>query len=216
MGSKSSGTPSWEGLAVCTFAVMGEVFLGIEHITDPSGYDHMLFLVALAAWADLQHWRKIFLLATAFTLGHSITLALAGFDVVRPHSTWIEFLIPVSIFFTGLYNCRRSLTRKRRSTEPPPGFDGVAYLATTGFGLIHGLGFSSFFRMTRDETSSLVLGLFQFNLGVEIGQVLILLVFLAMASLLRGLGISAREQQLFFAGAAVGLSLIMALERLPI
>lgn len=194
---------------------MQDILLGIAHITDFAGYDHMLFLVALAAWADLQHIWRIMLLATAFTIGHSITLALAGLDIVRPIAPIVEFLIPVSILFTALYNTRRTLTRKRRSTEPKPGFDFLGYAVTIGFGLIHGLGFSSFFRMTRDSAGSLVMGLLKFNLGVELGQILILLVFLALASLLRGFGVTPREQQLFFAGSAAGLAFIMALERLP-
>lgn len=194
---------------------MQDILLGIAHITDFAGYDHMLYLVALAAWADLQHIWRIMLLATAFTIGHSITLALAGLDIVRPIAPIVEFLIPVSILFTALYNTRRTLTRKRRSTEPKPGFDFLGYAVTIGFGLIHGLGFSSFFRMTRDSAGSLVMGLLKFNLGVELGQILILLVFLALASLLRGFGVTPREQQLFFAGSAAGLAFIMALERLP-
>ena len=194
---------------------MHDIGLGIRHITDFAGYDHMLYLVALAAWADLKSVWRILLLATAFTIGHSITLALAGLNLVRPNSTWIEFLIPVSILFTALYNSRRTLTATRRSTEPKPRFDLLGYAVTVGFGLIHGLGFSSFFRMTRDSAGSLVMGLLKFNLGVELGQILILLVFLALASFLRGLGVTSREQQLFFAGSAAGLSLIMALQRLP-
>lgn len=194
---------------------MQDILLGIAHITDFAGYDHMLYLVALAAWADFQHIWRIMLLATAFTIGHSITLALAGLDIVRPIAPIVEFLIPVSILFTALYNTRRSITRKRRSTEPKPGFDFLGYAVTIGFGLIHGLGFSSFFRMTRDSAGSLVMGLLKFNLGVELGQILILLIFLALASLLRGFGVTPREQQLFFGGSAAGLSFIMALERLP-
>lgn len=194
---------------------MQDILLGIAHITDFAGYDHMLYLVALAAWADLQHTWRILLLATAFTIGHSITLALAGLDIVRPNASVIEFLIPISILFTALYNTRRTITRKRRSNEPKQGFDLLGYAVTIGFGLIHGLGFSSFFRMTRDSAGSLVMGLLKFNLGVELGQIIILLLFLALASLLRGFGVTPREQQLFFAGSAVGLSFIMALERLP-
>jgi len=91
----------------------------------------------------------------------------------------------------------------------------LGYAVTLGFGLIHGLGFSTFFRMTRDGAEALVWGLFKFNLGVELGQICILLVFLSIASFIRGFGVTPREQQLFFAGAAAGLSLIMALERIP-
>lgn len=194
---------------------MEDIWLGIIHITDFEGFDHMLYLVALAAWADLQNTWRILLMATAFTLGHSITLAMAGLDWIRPNGAWIEFLIPVSILFTALYNTRRGLTQKRRGPESQEGFDALGYAVTLGFGLIHGLGFSTFFRMTRDGAEALVWGLFKFNLGVELGQICILLVFLTIASFIRGFGVTPREQQLFFAGAAAGLSLIMALERIP-
>ena len=89
------------------------------------------------------------------------------------------------------------------------------YVMAVGFGLIHGLGFSSFFRISRDEAAGFVGGLFRFNLGVEIGQLVIVLVLLALASLARALGVSERDQQVFVCGGAIALSLVMVLERLP-
>jgi hypothetical protein len=150
---------------------------GIRHITDISGYDHMLFLLALCAPYTWKQWKPVVLLATAFTLGHSISLALAAFGVVRFSSYYIELLIPASIVITALTN----ISYLKHSANHVP---WTRYVVTTIFGIIHGLGFSSFFRMIYDETSSLVKSLLLFNLGVEVGQLAIIGVILTLAWLL--------------------------------
>ena len=86
---------------------MNEIYMGVEHITDLNGYDHMLYLLALVAWANLADAWRVVILATAFTLGHSITLLLAGMGWVHADGAWIEFLIPVTITATALWNLRR-------------------------------------------------------------------------------------------------------------
>ncbi|MEC7694229.1 MAG: HupE/UreJ family protein [Bacteroidota bacterium] len=186
---------------------MNDIALGITHITDWQGYDHMLYLLALVARYDLRHAGKAALLATAFTVGHSLTLAVASLDLFRVPGKWVEFLIPVTILITALWSLRsgEGSAQTRRRT----------YIMAACFGLIHGLGFSSFFRISRDETAGFIGGLFRFNLGVEIGQLVIVAVMLALASLLRAAQVSERDQQLFICGGAVFLSLVMALERLP-
>lgn len=189
---------------------MDDILMGIQHITDWRGYDHMLYLLALAAWADWKGAGRLVLLATAFTLGHSVTLFLAGMDWVRPNGTWIEFLIPVSIVVTALLNLRRSAA-KGQGYRPGRWLYGV----TVAFGLIHGLGFSTFFRISRDPGEGIVMPLLRFNLGVEIGQLAFLLAFLAVASLLRSLGVTQREQQVFVCAGTFSVALLMALERMP-
>ena len=186
---------------------MNDIALGISHITDWPGYDHMRYLLALVARYDLRHAGKAALLATAFTVGHSLTLAIASLDLFRVPGDWVEFLIPVTILVTALWSLRSgdATPKQRRWT----------YLMAAGFGLIHGLGFSSFFRISRDETAGFIGGLFRFNLGVEIGQLVSVAIMLALASLLRAAKVSERDQQLFVCGGAVFLSLVMALERLP-
>ena len=91
---------------------MNEIYMGVEHITDLNGYDHMLYLLALVAWASLADAWRVVLLATAFTLGHSITLLLAGMGWVHADGAWIEFLIPVTITATALWNLRRGAGSK--------------------------------------------------------------------------------------------------------
>jgi hypothetical protein len=189
---------------------MDDILLGIQHITDWRGYDHMLYLLALAAWADWKGLGRLVVLATAFTIGHSVTLFLAGMDWVRPNGAWIEFLIPVSIALTAIFNLRRE-AGKGGGYRP----SRWLYAITIAFGLIHGLGFSSFFRITRDEGAGIVMPLLRFNLGVEIGQLAFLLAFVAIASLLRALGVTQREQQVFVCAGSLAIALLLAMERLP-
>jgi hypothetical protein len=186
---------------------MNDIALGVSHITDWQGYDHMLFLLALVARLDLRHAWRAALVATAFTVGHSLTLAIASLDLFRMPGDWIEFLIAVTILLAALWNLRAG--------EPTAKQQRLTYAMAALFGLIHGLGFSSFFRISRGETAGFVGGLFRFNLGVEIGQLVIVAVLLALASVVRAFGVSEREQQLFVCGGAIALSVVMALERIP-
>lgn len=183
--------------------------MGIDHITDLQGYDHMLYLLALVAWASLVDFLRVLLLATAFTIGHTLTLLLAGMGWVHPFGNWIEFLIPVTICCTALWNLRR------KAGQEAAAVNRLTYVMTIGFGLIHGLGFSSFFRMMRDESESIVFPLLRFNAGVELGQAALLLGFLAIASLFQALGVRQREQQVFVCAATGVTALLMALDRIP-
>lgn len=188
---------------------MNDFYLGIEHITDFDGYDHMLFLLALVAWANLKDAWRVVILATAFTVGHSITLLLAGMGWVHADGRWIEFLIPVSIAFTAAWNLRREAGKRHAWGN------GLTYATTVIFGLIHGLGFSSFFRMMREDGESIVMPLLRFNLGVEAGQLLILMVCLASATLLKAVGVTQREQQVFVCAVTGTLAAGMAIQRMP-
>ena len=139
--------------------------LGFRHITAPSALDHLLFLVALVAPYRLRDWRHLLGVASAFTVGHSITLAL----VVTGAAHLIEFLIPVTIICAGLENIRRAGRR-------PAGWVRPALAA--GFGLIHGAGFANFLREM--FTGGVTVPLFAFNVGIELGQVVILSLALAV------------------------------------
>jgi len=139
--------------------------LGFTHILDPQGIDHILFLIALTLPFSLKDWKRVIILVTAFTIGHSVTLALAAFDIIAVNSRIIEILIAVSIFMTALINLIRPSYQKEDSMIS-------SYILALGFGLIHGLGFSNFFKsLFGDE--SIVKPLLSFNIGVECAQVLI-------------------------------------------
>lgn len=184
---------------------------GILHITDFEGYDHMVYLIALVSIYDYREIKRVILLATAFTIGHSLTLILAGLDVIRPNSGLIEFLIPVSILLTGLSNLRYA---KRHKTPVP--YHGLRYLIAIAFGLIHGMGFSTYFRMIVDRGESIVQPLLFFNLGVEVGQLLIVIVFMLITFLFQGMfRIQQRDWILFFAGVTSGIAGMLCLDTWP-
>ncbi len=191
--------------------------LGFEHISDLQGYDHILFIVALCAVYRPSEWKKVAILVTAFTLGHSLTLALAALDIVRFPGAWIEFLIPVTILGTALFNVIGKSTDKAQQGLFNKKIS-INYLFALLFGLIHGMGFSNFFRASAlpGEENSLLSQLLAFNIGVELGQLMIVVTILFSAYVgMQVLRIQKREWNLFISGAAAGLSLVMVLERIP-
>ena len=188
---------------------MNVIIEGAKHILDPEGYDHILFLIALVASFDLSKVLRVILLATAFTVGHSLTLLLASIDFLRVDTGWVEFLIQVSILIMAI-TATLGVSRDKS-------FDKIwAYFLILVIGLIHGLGFSSYFRMHVDRGESIVMPLLKFNLGVEVGQIIILLVALSLFSIGRALGVSVRHQQIFVGGLAIGLSILAAVQKFPL
>ncbi|HXI64699.1 MAG TPA: HupE/UreJ family protein [Gemmatimonadales bacterium] len=141
------------------------ITLGFRHITDLEAMDHILFLFALAAIYRLRDWRDSLWVVTAFTLGHSVTLALAVTGTLVLPTRLIEFLIPVTIVATCLDNLIPSFQGVRTVSRYRPVFAGV-------FGLIHGAGFANYLRsMFVDQ---IALPLFGFNVGIELGQLVVL------------------------------------------
>ena len=187
---------------------MGNYFVdGILHITDVEGYDHMLFLLAMCAPFTWKDWKPVAILATAFTLGHSISLALAAFDVIRFSSDIIEFLIPVTILVTSIFNF---------STGASTSVSLYRYASAAVFGVIHGMGFSSFFRMISTENDSFIQQLFLFNIGVEAGQLLILCVILSVVAITTfAIPSTKAKQTKILAGLSFLLALGLAIEKFP-
>ena len=146
--------------------------LGLLHIADLRAYDHIVFLVALCAAYTLRSWKKLLVLVTAFTVGHSLTLALAALQVISPPARWVELLIPVTIIVTAAYNLS-TLERNLQAMK-------IKYLSALLFGLIHGTGFSSYFRSLLGQKTEIVAPLFAFNIGIEVGQLLIVAALMAI------------------------------------
>ncbi|MCU0449288.1 MAG: HupE/UreJ family protein [Bernardetiaceae bacterium] len=173
---------------------------GIRHISDLGAYDHILFVTALCAIYQAVHWRKLLILVTAFTVGHSITLALATLKLVSFRTELIEFLIPVTIVVTCLINLQQAGQR-----EPAGGW--ARYAMALFFGLIHGLGFSNYLRSLLGKEASITLPLFAFNLGLELGQLLIVAVILIITALLINLlRVKPRDWALVLSGAVAGVA----------
>jgi hypothetical protein len=160
----------------------------------------MLFLLAMCSPFTFKQWKPVVLLATAFTIGHSMSLVLAALDVVRFSSDLIEFLIPITIVITASFN----LIGTRNATN----VHYLRYISAAVFGVIHGMGFSSFFRMLSNEGDSFIAQLFFFNLGVEAGQLVIVAAILSCIALITFFIPAANEK----IGRVLGvLSLFMAL-----
>ena len=184
--------------------------LGKDHIADLNGYDHILFVAALCLGYLPRDWKKILILVTAFTIGHSITLALSALNLVNVSIEWVEFLIPVTIVLTALFNTRSLKGFEERNMK-------VVYGLTTFFGLIHGLGFSNYLKSLLGKDSSIISQLLAFNLGLEAGQIIIVALILLLSVIcVRGLGVERRNFILFASGAVFGIALIMAIERFPL
>ena len=189
--------------------------LGFDHISDITAYDHILFIVALCAIYRLEEWRKVLILVTAFTIGHSITLALAALDILRFSSDVIEFLIPLTILITSIYNVTRKETPSLLPRQTFSRSLNINYGFALFFGLIHGMGFSNFLKSTLmpGQESELVAQLFAFNIGIELGQLLIVCcILIASYIALNPLNIRQRDWRLFVSGATAGISLILMME----
>lgn len=181
--------------------------IGREHILDWQAYDHILFLIALCAIYLLQDWKKVLILVTAFTIGHSITLALSTLDIVSVRSDIIEFLIPVTIFITALSN----LLRKQSALTPAN--LNMNYFFGMFFGLIHGLGFSNYLKSILGREDSIVTPLLSFNLGLELGQIIIVLVFMTVSFVFVNLfNVARRDWNLIISSAVAGISLMLMME----
>jgi hypothetical protein len=178
--------------------------LGLNHIADISAYDHIVFLMALGARYQAHEWKKILILITAFTIGHSLTLALATFKVVVINSKIIEFLIPVTILMTCLYNVfSRSSERSRQKIQ-------LNYILALVFGFIHGMGFSNYLQAILGKEESITLPLLSFNLGIEIGQIIIMSLFFVILFIFEQLlRVRHRDWNIFVSGMAAGISLIL-------
>ena len=182
--------------------------LGWEHILDWQGYDHILFVTAFCGIYSLQNWKRVLGSVTAFTVGHSLTLALSVFDQIRVSTALVEFLIPVTILITALFNIINK--------KPKPSAAKVSYSMALFFGLIHGMGFSNYLKSLLGRSSNIMLELFSFNLGLEAGQLVIVLVVLFLSWLIVSwFKVQQREWNLFLSSAIFGIAFTMALERLP-
>jgi hypothetical protein len=179
--------------------------LGKDHILDyANGYDHILFVIVLCALYVVRDWKKVLILITSFTIGHSITLALATLDVIRFNATLIEFLIPLTIFITAVSNLFRSEAAVERSSVQ------INYLFALFFGLIHGLGFSNYLREILGQQQSITVPLLAFNLGLEFGQIIVVAIFMAISFLLVDLlTLNRRDWKMIISSAIAGIAFIL-------
>ena len=182
--------------------------LGWQHIISLDALDHQLFILALIVLYTLREWKRVFILITAFTLGHFITLALSTLHILTVSSNLVEFLIPCTIFITAAANI----------IKPADGLKkvGLNYLLTMFFGLIHGLGFANAlqFMLVRDQ--SLGWSLLSFNLGLEAGQIAVVIFLLLLAHIfIFYLKVNKRYWIVIISSVVLLVSIKMIIERFP-
>jgi hypothetical protein len=179
--------------------------IGFDHIVSLAGFDHLLFIIVLCARFEAREWRRILLLLTGFTLGHSLTLALTALQVASFPQRWVELLIPVTILMTSLGNVLR----------PKPVGIARPLLMASVFGLVHGCGFAGYFGMMLGDEQSVVMPLLAFNMGLEAGQIVVVAAFYFFWFVLEKMRpIPQRDLTFFVSGAGAGLAIKLILEQL--
>jgi hypothetical protein len=180
--------------------------VGWTHILSWDATDHIYFITALAVVYTFFDWKKVLILVTAFTIGHAITLYLSALDLFRLDAAWVEFAIPCTIVLTALSNLL---------VKPAQSLSGVIqYALALGFGLIHGLGYANYIKMILARDQQLVWSLFSFNLGLETGQILVVLMVLSTKWILVSAKvISARLISIFVSAFILIVSFVLVVER---
>jgi len=185
--------------------------IGIKHIISATSFDHILFIICLTAVYLLNQWKQILVLITAFTVGHTVSLILATLNIISVNRQIIEVLIPITILITAFWNLFLKTDTITIKTH------WVKYITALFFGLIHGLGFSSYLQAILGKEENIILPLFSFNLGIETGQIfVVLLILLVSIFLLKVFKVNRHDWILIFSGAGIGGSLILLIERLMV
>ena len=182
--------------------------LGWEHIISLDALDHQLFVLVLVAVYSFGDWKKILVLVTAFTIGHSITLALSTLDIIRISSDWVEFLIPLTIVITAFDNIIFKGNQSKLMR--------INYFLALFFGLIHGMGFANTARMMLAKEQNLFTPLLGFNIGLELGQIVVVTAFLMLLFVvIKIFRVHKKDWIMFISSGVFALALKMTLERLP-
>ena len=182
--------------------------LGWDHIISWEALDHILFILALAVIYRFEDWRRVLILVTAFTIGHFLTLILSVTDVIRANSEWVEFLIPLTIVITALFNLFKPNLQSATNA--------FLYTLTLVFGLVHGLGYANAIRFLLVEEQSLGWSLFAFNLGLEIGQIIVVLAALIPGELvLRYTPLQRRYWVVIVSSIVILVAMNMVIDRIP-
>ncbi|MCY7293644.1 MAG: HupE/UreJ family protein [Ferruginibacter sp.] len=181
---------------------------GWQHIISLNALDHQLFIITLAAIYLLKNWKQVLILVTAFTIGHSITLALSVYNILRINEKWVEFLIPCTIIITAIVNfTKKDFDEKKFNLN---------YFLALFFGLIHGLGFANTIRFMLAKNQTIGWSLFGFNIGLEVGQIVIVSIVLLASYLAVNIAGLKRKWWVFaLSSFAFIISVKFAVERVP-
>ncbi|MCL6296246.1 HupE/UreJ family protein [Jejuia spongiicola] len=179
---------------------------GINHVLDINAYDHVLFLIVLTIPYVFKDWKRVLLLVSVFTLGHTLSLVLAAYNVVSVNGEVVEFLIPVTILIVALFNVFTAGKGAQKEKV------GVLFLTTLFFGLVHGLGFAREFQMLVDDTDNKLVLLLEFALGIELAQVIIVFIVLFLSYVVQTIfRFTRRDWIMVISAIVVGLVIPMLL-----
>ncbi len=182
--------------------------LGWQHIISWEAADHLLFIAALAAIYLVSNWKQVLILVTAFTIGHSCTLALSVYDIVRIKSSLVEFLIPLTIILTAIFN----LVQKKYDPESLR----LNFFLALLFGLVHGMGFANTIRFMLAKSQTIGIPLLGFNIGLEVGQVVVVTLILVLSFVLVNLaGLPRKGWVWALSVTALGFGTYMLSQRWP-
>lgn len=184
--------------------------LGLTHVLDLKAYDHILFLVVLTIPYTFKDWKRVFWLVTIFTLGHTLSLILSTYGVVRVSSAFIEFLIPVTIMIAAVFNIFTAGKSAKKESY------GLIFFVTLFFGLIHGLGFSNYFKTVIADEANKLLPLAEFALGIEAAQVVVVLLVLILGFIIQSIfRFNKRDWVLVISSIVVGIVIPMLANTYP-
>jgi hypothetical protein len=181
---------------------------GWDHIISLNAMDHILFIMVLAVVYTIGEWKKVLVLITAFTIGHAITLVLSVLNIIRFSDAWVEFLIPCTILVTATVNLfQKDFSQKSLR---------INYFLALFFGLIHGMGYANAIRFSLAKGQGFGISLFSFNLGLEIGQIFVVLLLLLLTYLITKIPwISRRNWVIAISALVFVVSIQLAVERFP-
>jgi hypothetical protein len=183
--------------------------LGLTHVLDWQAYDHILFLIVLVAAYNFSNWKRIFILVSLFTLGHTVSLLLVNYSVVAISSKWVEFLIPVTILVAAFYNLLTS-GKNNRSEKV-----GLFYVITIFFGLVHGFGFATYYKMIAGGNE--ILPLLEFALGIELAQIIVVTIVLIFSFIFQSiLRFNKKDWVLVVSSIVIGLVIPMLQNNWPL
>jgi hypothetical protein len=179
---------------------------GMNHVLDVNAYDHVLFLIVLTIPYLFKDWKRVLLLVSVFTIGHTLSLTLAAYGAFSVSDELVEFLIPVTILIVALFNVFTAGKGAQREKV------GVLFISTLFFGLVHGMGFAREFRMFVGNSESKLVPLLEFALGIEIAQVIIVFLVIFFGFLFQTVfRFSKRDWIMVVSSVVVGLIIPMLL-----
>ena len=183
--------------------------LGLTHVLDWQAYDHILFLIVLVVAYNFSNWKRIFILVSLFTVGHTVSLLLVNYSVVAISSKWVEFLIPVTILVAAFYNLLTS-GKNNRSEKV-----GLFYVITIFFGLVHGFGFAAYYKMITGGNE--ILPLLEFALGIELAQIIVVTIVLIFSFIFQSiLRFNKKDWVLVVSSIVIGLVIPMLQNNWPL